>query len=256
MEPILKVVKLSKTYQENKKEFKAVSNVSFEINAGEIVALLGPNGAGKTTTVSMISGFLLPTSGDIYIDGQNVKDNRGKAKLGVSFGGDLGFYGNSTANDNLHFFADLEKIPFREQTREIARVLDIVELSNVGNKAVRTFSKGMKQRLHIARAMLGDPKLLLLDEPTSGLDVEIANEIRHTIHHLQELGHAILLTSHTMSEVEELATRILLIGGGKIAMTGSVSDIVNKSNVHHIDRPATLEESYLALAPSLRRKDS
>ncbi|MDF7672210.1 ABC transporter ATP-binding protein [Lactobacillus sp. ESL0701] len=254
MENILSVKHLKKTYENGQQTFNALVDVSFTIAKGEIVSLLGPNGAGKTTTVSIIGGYLIPTSGQVFVNGQEITTAKRRPRMGVSFGGELGFYRNATAKQNLAFFADLAKIPYRQQKTEIERVLEIVALKNVANKKVGTFSKGMTQRLHIARALLGQPDLLLLDEPTSGLDVEIAKSIRDTIKYLANNGISILLTSHTMTEVEALADRIVLLGSGKVFATGSVDDIVNLSKVDHIDRPATLEESYLALAPQLRRK--
>ena len=153
----------------------------------------------------------------------------------------------------MSFFADLAKIPHRKQKAEIERVLDIVNLKEDMNKKVQFFSKGMKQRMHIARALLGNPQLLLLDEPTDGLDVEIATNIRNVVKNLAQSGISILLTSHMMSEVEALSDQIVLLGAGKIHAKGTVEDIVEMSKVKRIDRPATLEESYLALAPQLRR---
>ncbi|WEV71448.1 ABC transporter ATP-binding protein [Lactobacillus sp. ESL0785] len=254
MENILSVKHLKKTYQNGAHIFNALVDVSFTIAQGEILSLLGPNGAGKTTTVSIIGGYLLPTSGQVMMNGKDITTANKRPQIGVSFGGELGFYRNSTAKQNLAFFADLAKIPYRKQKLEIARVLDIVDLTNVANKKVGTFSKGMTQRLHLARALLGQPKLLLLDEPTSGLDVEIAQSIRGTIKHLAASGISILLTSHTMSEVETLADHIVLLGSGKVFATGSVNDIINKAQVNESKHPATLEESYLTLAPQLRRK--
>ncbi|GKT04630.1 ABC transporter ATP-binding protein [Furfurilactobacillus entadae] len=253
MEELLSVNHLSKKYTEGQVDFDALVDVSFSINSGEIVSLLGPNGAGKTTTVSIIGGYLRPTSGEVIMDGQNIITSRKRPRIGVSFGGDLGFYGRSSAMENLRFFSDLAMIPYRQQREEIHRVLKLVNLTDVANKKVQFFSKGMTQRLHIARSLLGKPELLLLDEPTSGLDVEIATSIRETISNLADSGVAVLLTSHTMSEVESLADKIILLGAGKVFATGTVEEIVESSNVQHIDRPATLEESYLALAPMLRR---
>lgn len=240
-------------YNDNGKEFIALDDVSFDIKEGEIVALLGPNGAGKTTIVSIIGGYLLPTSGQVIINGEDVIKTRSRDNIGVSFGGDLGFYGRATAKQNMSFFADLAKIPHRKQKAEIERVLDIVNLKDDMNKKVQFFSKGMKQRMHIARALLGNPQLLLLDEPSDGLDVEIATNIRNVVKNLAQSGISILLTSHMMSEVEALSDQIVLLGAGKIHAKGTVEDIVEMSKVKRIDRPATLEESYLALAPQLRR---
>lgn len=201
----------------------------------------------------MIGGYLLPSNGKIIINGIDRYSSNKKPRVGIVFGGELGFYGRASALDNLLFFSDLSHIPYRQQRNEVERVLDIVDLLKVKNKRVQLFSRGMRQRLHIARALLGNPPLLLLDEPTMGLDVEIANDIHRTIKELANQGTAVLLTSHTMSEVESLADQVLLIGAGKIFTSGTVAEIVQQSNVHHIDRPATLEESYLAIAPKLRR---
>ena len=253
MTDYLAIKNLRKVYNDNGKEFIALDDVSFDIKEGEIVALLGPNGAGKTTIVSIIGGYLLPTSGQVIINGEDVIKTRSRDNIGVSFGGDLGFYGRATAKQNMSFFADLAKIPHRKQKAEIERVLDIVNLKEDMNKKVQFFSKGMKQRMHIARALLGNPQLLLLDEPTDGLDVEIATNIRNVVKNLAQSGISILLTSHMMSEVEALSDQIVLLGAGKIHATGTVEDIVEMSKVKRIDRPATLEESYLALAPQLRR---
>jgi len=219
--------------------------------------LIGPNGAGKTTTVSMIGGYLMPTSGKVTNNVQDVWGHKqfDHSGVGVVFGGELGFYGRATAYDNMAFFSNLNKITRRQQKQEIHRVLKLVDLDNVANKQVQTFSRGMYQRLHIARALLGQPSLLLLDEPTNGLDVEVATQIREVLHNLaKDKGVSILLTSHIMSEIESMADRIVLIGGGEVKEVGALAQIIKKSSVHHIDRPATLEESYLALAPELRRK--
>ena len=253
MTDYLAIKNLRKVYNDNGKEFIALDDVSFDIKEGEIVALLGPNGAGKTTIVSIIGGYLLPTSGQVIINGEDVIKTRSRDNIGVSFGGDLGFYGRATAKQNMSFFDDLAKIPHRKQKAEIERVLDIVNLKDDMNKKVQFFSKGMKQRMHIARALLGNPQLLLLDEPTDGLDVEIATNIRNVVKNLAQSGISILLTSHMMSEVEALSDQIVLLGAGKIHAKGTVEDIVEMSKVKRIDRPATLEESYLALAPQLRR---
>ncbi|WP_279132178.1 ABC transporter ATP-binding protein [Lactobacillus intestinalis] len=253
MTDYLAIKNLRKVYNDNGNEFIALDDVSFDIKEGEIVALLGPNGAGKTTIVSIIGGYLLPTSGQVIINGEDVIKTRSRDNIGVSFGGDLGFYGRATAKQNMSFFADLAKIPHRKQKAEIERVLDIVNLKDDMNKKVQFFSKGMKQRMHIARALLGNPQLLLLDEPTDGLDVEIATNIRNVVKNLAQSGISILLTSHMMSEVEALSDQIVLLGAGKIHAKGTVEDIVEMSKVKRIDRPATLEESYLALAPQLRR---
>lgn len=254
MNNILTVKHLKEIYHDHDKEFVALDNVSFTIAKGEILSLLGPNGAGKTTTVSIIGGYLIPTSGKVMMSGQDITTTNKRPSIGVSFGGEMGFYRNATARQNLMFFADLAKVPYRQQKDEVARVLDIVELGNVANKKTGEFSKGMTQRLHIARALLGSPSLLLLDEPTSGLDVEIAKSVQDTVKNLAASGISILLTSHTMSEVEKLADRVVILGAGKVFYDGSVFGVVKLASDHTGHQLTTLEDSYLALAPKLRRK--
>lgn len=246
---------ISKVFQTKNGPFEVVKRINFQINPGQVVALLGPNGAGKTTTVQMIAGYLVPTSGKIYMNGRELtQKSRRDARIGVVLGGELGFYGNATAWDNLVLFSHLDKIPRSEIKQEVRRALTLVDLLNVSDQKVYTFSRGMRQRLHIARALLSHPELLLLDEPTTGLDVEIGKEIRDLVKHLaRSEGVGILLTSHQMSEVEYLADEILLLGDGQIQHKGTVESIVSLSNVTHVDRPATLEESYLALASKLKR---
>ncbi len=253
MNNILQVKHLIETYKDKNQKFQALDDVSFTIDQGEILALLGPNGAGKTTTVSIIGGYLLPTSGQVILNGQDITTARKRPSIGVSFGGDLGFYRNATAKQNLQFFADLAKVPFRKQKTEIQRVLSIVELDNVANKKVGKFSKGMTQRLHIARSLLNSPSLLLLDEPTSGLDVEIAQSVQKTIKKLADSGISILLTSHTMSEVEKLAKNVVILGAGKVFFTGTVSAVLGLAAKEINQKPKNLEEAYLAIAPKLRR---
>lgn len=253
MNNILQVKHLIETYKDKNQKFQALDDVSFTIDQGEILALLGPNGAGKTTTVSIIGGYLLPTSGQVILNGRDITTARKRPSIGVSFGGELGFYRNATAKQNLQFFADLAKVPFRKQKTEIQRVLSIVELDNVANKKVGKFSKGMTQRLHIARSLLNSPSLLLLDEPTSGLDVEIAQSVHKTIKKLADSGISILLTSHTMSEVEKLAKNVVILGAGKVFFTGTVSAVLGLAEKEINQKPKNLEEAYLAIAPKLRR---
>ena len=203
-------------------------------------------------------GFCLamdPNTGQVLVCGEDCTRSREKTrrKIGVVFGGELGFYGRATAWENLMFFAALADLG-KQRRQEAERVLKAVSLWDAAHQRVGTFSRGMRQRLHIARALLGNPELLLLDEPTNGIDVELAHELRVLIRRLADDGAAVLLTSHSMSEIEHLADRILLIGAGKLVHDGDLDSVRKLSHVTHIDRPATLEESYLALSPMLRRE--
>ncbi|WP_129045573.1 ABC transporter ATP-binding protein [Companilactobacillus metriopterae] len=252
MNNIVSVKNLSKSFKNNGSTFKAVDNISFDISTGSIAAIIGPNGAGKTTTIKIIGGYLLPTSGEVFIAGdkKSYSSNRQNINVGISLGGENGFYDRSTAYQNLKFFAALKKIPRKDQTAEIDRVLELVNLTNVKNENVYQYSKGMKQRLQIARALLGSPKLLMLDEPTSGLDVESARDLQNNIQKSLSKDRAIILTSHTMSEVERLADQLIVIGSGEVYYNGPTSEFKKFVGV---DENLSLEETYLQISDELKR---
>lgn len=251
----LEVKNLTRTFKVSNKEFLAVDNINFSLNESEIVSIIGPNGAGKTTTVQMITGYLQQTSGEVIINNKiQMYPKISKSKeIGVVFGGELGFYSSATAYDNLTFFSNLAGLKRSIIKSEVDRVLDVVDLIDVKHKKVGEFSRGMRQRLHIARALLGNPATLVLDEPTTGLDVEIANEIRKVILDLRDTGVSVLLTSHTMSEIEKLSDRVIIIGSGKIFYDGSLSGIIDLANQTCEIKVNNLEDAYLHLAPLLKR---
>lgn len=217
----------------DKGQFVAVHDVSFDIKRGDVFALVGPNGAGKTTTVRMCSTLLTPTSGELTVGGVDAIRHPFQARsgLGLALGGDLGFYPRASALDNLLFFADVAGVPGSRRRSEVDQALDRVGLSDRATSKVGDFSRGMKQRLHIARALLGKPGLLLLDEPTSGLDPEAALSVRDLIATLAAEERGILLTSHAMDEVEELATTVAVIGAGNIVVSGQVRDIADYAGI-------------------------
>ena len=233
MSTILDAAQLCRTFGKGEHAFTAVDNVSLSISSGEIHALLGPNGAGKTTIVQMCATLLTPTSGTVRIDGVDAiaHPQRARASLGLALGGDTGFYPRASARDNLLFFADLAGVSARKRRTQVASALERVDLADVAAKKVQEFSRGMKQRLHIARALLGEPKLLLLDEPTNGLDPDISLTIRQLIRSLADDGTAILLTSHLLGEIEELAHRVTVIGAGRMAVSGTVADITAHAGI-------------------------
>lgn len=197
---------------------EAVADVSFEVKKGELFGLLGPNGAGKTTTVKMLSTLLLPTSGSATILGLDVvqQTREIRKRIGFTFGGSRGLYGRLSANDNLRYFAELYGLEPEVTARRIPELLETVGLSGRGDDRVETFSSGMQQRLHLARALLHDPELIYLDEPTVGIDPVGARELRATVKQLIGRGKTILLTTHYMAEAEELCDRIAIIKKGRI----------------------------------------
>ena len=200
------------------KEVIAVDDISFDIKPGELFGLLGPNGAGKTTTVKMLTTLLIPTSGTARIFGRDiVKDaNRIRSQIGFILGGERGLYWRLSGIDNLRYFATLYHVDPEESKTRIPYLLDLVGLSDRGNERVEGYSRGMKQRLHIARTLLHDPEILFLDEPTIGLDPVGARETRQVIRNLQAAEKTILLTTHYMFEADLLCERIGVINHGKI----------------------------------------
>lgn len=196
----------------------AVEDVSFNVRKGELFGLLGPNGAGKTTTIKMLSTLLLPTTGSASILGLDVvkQTHAVRKRIGFTFGGARGLYGRLSALDNLRYFAELYALEPSVTKKRIAELLDIVGLTDRSEDRVETYSSGMQQRLHLARALLHDPELIFLDEPTVGIDPVGARELRKTVKELIDRGKTILLTTHYMAEAEELCDRIAIIKKGRI----------------------------------------
>jgi len=206
---------------------EALRGVSFAVERGELFGLLGPNGAGKTTMIKVLTTLLLPTSGTARVLGFDVRREarRIRGRIGYVFGGDRGLYDRLSALDNLRYFADLYKVAPRERRARIDSLLELVELKGRERERVETYSRGMKQRLHIARGLLHDPEILFLDEPTIGLDPIGARELRETIAGLHDAGKTILLTTHYMYEADSLCQRIAVIANGSFVATGSPSDL-------------------------------
>ena len=215
------------TIRRRVKEIEAVRGVSFGIEKGELFGLLGPNGAGKTTTIKMLITLLIPTSGTGRVLGYDVvKDAREvRKRIGYVFGGERGVYERLSGYDNLRYFAELYGVPGRVQKQRIEELLELVGLKGREQERAEGYSRGMKQRLHVARGLLHDPEVLFLDEPTLGLDPVGARELRATIASLTDAGKTILLTTHYMFEADALCDRIAVIARGKILSAGTPRDL-------------------------------
>jgi len=205
------------------KEVVAVEDISFEIGRGELFGLLGPNGAGKTTTVKMLTTLLIPTGGTASVAGFDVvkQDNEVRKRIGFIFGGERGLYWRLSGIDNLRYFASLYHVDPEVSGERIPYLLELVGLKDRGNERVEGYSRGMKQRLHVARTLLHDPEILFLDEPTIGLDPVGAREFRQMIRDLQSQNKTILLTTHYMFEADALCQRIAVINQGRIVALDS-----------------------------------
>ncbi|WP_017240116.1 ABC transporter ATP-binding protein [Streptomyces sp. SS] len=228
-------------------ETEAVRGVTFEVAPGELFGLLGPNGAGKTTTIKMLNTLLLPTSGTARVFGHDVARDpvAVRRRIGYVFGGDRGLYDRLSALDNLRYFAELYGVPAREQKRRIAELLDLVGLLGREKERVEGYSRGMRQRLHIARGLLHRPDVLFLDEPSIGVDPVAARDLRRTVADLAAAGTTVLLTTHYMAEADELCDRIAVIAGGRIRALGtpdSLKSLVRERDVLEIEAYGVDEE--------------
>jgi ABC-2 type transport system ATP-binding protein len=223
-------------FRRRTKVVEALCGVSFAVERGELFGLLGPNGAGKTTMIKVLTTLLLPTSGTARVLGFDVRRQARqiRGRVGYVFGGDRGLYDRLSAYDNLRYFADLYRVPPRDRRMRIDSLLEMVELKGRERERVETYSRGMRQRLHIARGLLHDPELLFLDEPTIGLDPVGARELRDTIGALHQAGKTILLTTHYMYEADALCQRIAVIANGSFVATGTPSDLKQVVGDHTI----------------------
>ncbi len=206
---------------------EALRGVDLAVRSGSIYGLLGPNGAGKTTLVKILSTLLLPTSGSARVLGHDVVEDSEwlRPRIGLVLGGERGLYNRVSARDNLRYFADLYGIPGGEREARIAAVLERVDLLAAADRRVEEFSRGMKQKLHIARGILHRPEVLFLDEPTIGLDPKSARETRKLVRSLVSDGVTILLTTHYMFEAEELCPEIAVLSKGRIVAHDTVAGL-------------------------------
>ncbi|MDK9675511.1 ABC transporter ATP-binding protein [Propionibacterium freudenreichii] len=214
-------------FRRQRKLVNAVRGVSFRVERGDLFGLLGPNGAGKTTIIKVLITLLLPSAGFVRVLGHDVTNEFRaiRRNIGFVFGGDRGLYERLSALDNLRYFAELFEVDVRTQRRRIPELFETVGLKGHEGERVETFSRGMKQRLHIARGLVHDPELLFLDEPSIGIDPVGAHELRAMISRLREQGKTILLTTHYMFEADELCNKLGILAKGKLISLGSPSDL-------------------------------
>ena len=222
---MITVENLTKYYGSN----KAVNNISFTINDNEILGFLGPNGAGKSTTMNMIAGYLPMSDGKVTIYGTDITQDPVKAKKSLGYLPEIPpVYPDMKVKEYLSFCAGLKQIPIGKRKDEIKRVSQLLKIEDVSGKLIRNLSKGYKQRVGFAQALLGNPKFLILDEPTVGLDPKQVTEVRNIIKDLKK-DHSVIFSSHILSEVSAVCDRVI---------------IINKGDIRAIDTIANLESSF------------
>ena len=240
------------------KVVSAVNQVSFNIRPGEIFALLGANGAGKSTTMKMLMGLIKPSSGKATLLGRDIRAT--KARVGVGYlPENPSFYDELTPRELMRLYCALNGVPSREQNRHSEVLIDRVGMSYAADRPLRKLSKGMHQRIGIAQALIGDPKLIVLDEPFSGLDPIGRREVRTVLLEEQARGATLLFTSHILPDVEALCDRFLILEGGKVRHQGDLSDLsLSHADIElTITQPTdTLISSLLALEGCHRQRDN
>ena len=217
----------------------AVDNVSFTVEDGQIYGLLGPNGAGKSTIMNLLTGYLSATSGQVTVAGHPLPEEADEAKACVGYLPEQPpLYPEMTVGEYLNFVAELKKVPRAQRTEQVLRAARRTGLEKVLPRLIRSLSKGYKQRVGIAQALLGSPKIIILDEPTVGLDPAQVIEMRKLI---RELGkaHTVILSSHILSEVQAVCQQVLILSKGKLAASGTLQELTADGR--------SLEEVFLAL---------
>jgi ABC-2 type transport system ATP-binding protein len=241
--PIVDIQQLSVFYGKQ----VAVRNLSLQIPRGEVFGFIGPNGAGKTTTIKVLATLLKPTSGTVRVLGTDVTVSPQSVRRSIGYVPDsFGVYEDLTVAEYLHFFAAAYRIERAKRAGTVKDVLALTDLSNKVGAQVDALSRGMKQRLGIARILLHDPQLLLLDEPASGLDPRARIELRELLKELQRMGKTILISSHILHELSQLCTRIGIIEAGQFVAEGSLTDIYRK-----LDLKRTVHVQISNLTPPL-----
>ncbi|WP_286906599.1 ABC transporter ATP-binding protein [Clostridium sp. UBA1652] len=226
---MLEIKDLEKSYG----KFKALNGLSMEINRGEIFGFVGPNGAGKTTTMKIISGLLYPDSGDVFLDGVDAVKNNKLLKDKIGYMPDFfGVYDNLSAIEYLEFYASIYGI-LGDKGRKLGYdLLELVNLSDKSDSNVNGLSRGMKQRLCLARCLVHNPDLLILDEPASGMDPRARFEMKNILKNLKDMGKTILISSHILPELAELCTNLAIVERGRVIVQGTVDEIM--VNMNHV----------------------
>ena len=224
---MLKIEELRKNYG----KFPALKGLTLEVPDGALHGFVGPNGAGKTTTMRILATLMSPTSGTAYVDGTDVTKEGQKARKLVGYMPDFfGVYDNLTCREYLDFYARCYRIGAAERKRMGSQLLELVQLKDKENEYVDALSRGMKQRLCLARSLIHDPKLLILDEPASGMDPRARAEMKGILRTLREMGKTVLISSHILPELSEMCDSLTILDHGELVFSGSVEELSDRMN--------------------------
>ncbi|MGP8200962.1 MAG: ABC transporter ATP-binding protein [Limisphaerales bacterium] len=252
-QPIVSVRGLTKVFKDfwGRPRARAVDNVDFEVRRGEVFGLLGPNGSGKTTTVKMLLGLLYPTHGHIEVFGHSPRHVKTKARIGY-LPEESYLYRFLDSHETLNFFGNLFDLPTGERRKRTEELLEMVGLSQVRTRVVGEFSKGMQRRIGLAQALINDPDLVILDEPTAGMDPIGCREVKDLILAMVRRGKTVILSSHLLSDVEDVCDRVVIYYGGRIQAMGTLKELLAKPDAIRITTPPLTRETMQQVLDTIR----
>ncbi len=254
-EVVIAVRGLTKVFKDfwGRPKARAVDAVDFEVRRGEVFGLLGPNGSGKSTTVKLLLGLLYPTKGHIEVFGHSPRHVATKSRIGY-LPEESYLYRYLNSHETLDFFGNLFRLPGVERDKRAEQLLEMVGLSQTRTRAVGEFSKGMQRRIGLAQALINDPDLVILDEPTAGLDPIGCREVKDLILALARRGKTVILSSHLLSDVEDVCDRVVIYYGGKIQAMGTLQELLAKPDVIRITTPVLARETMERALEIIRRE--
>src|SRR5690606_12738384 len=237
VENMIEINEVTKRFKDKKTSITALKHVKFTVEKGQVVGLLGENGAGKTTLLRTIATLLTPTDGNVKVAGFDTlkKPNEIKKRIGVLFGGETGLYDRLTARENLEYFANLYGLGKHETKVRIEELAVMFGMKDYLNRKVGGFSKGMRQKVAIARTLIHDPSIILFDEPTTGLDITSSNVFRQLVHQLKRDGKTIIFSSHIMEEVTMLCDGVAMIHKGELIYHGSLNSLYEEEQTEDLN---------------------
>ena len=253
-ETVISVKGLTKVFKDfwGRPRARAVDNVDFEVKRGEVFGLLGPNGSGKSTTVKMLLGLLYPTKGHVEVFGHSPRHVATKARIGY-LPEESYLYRFLDSHETLQFFGNLFDLPESERKQRAEQLLEMVGLSGVRTRVVGEFSKGMQRRIGLAQALINDPDLIILDEPTAGLDPLGCREVKDLILALAARGKTVILSSHLLSDVEDVCDRVVIYYGGKIQAMGTLKELLSKPDAIRITTSPLSRETMEKVLSTIRQ---
>jgi len=253
-EVVVSVRGLTKVFKDfwGRPKARAVNDVDFDVKRGEVFGLLGPNGSGKSTTVKMLLGLLNPTKGHIEVFGQSPRHVKTKARIGY-LPEESYLYRYLNSRETLDFFGNLFELDKGERNNRAEQLLEMVGLNQTRTRAVGEFSKGMQRRIGLAQALINDPDLVILDEPTSGLDPIGCREIKDLILALARRGKTVILSSHLLSDVEDVCDRVVIYYGGKVQALGTLQELLAKPDTLRITTPVLPRETMERVLATIRK---